>query len=126
MPYIYSTLTCDQAYTIYSEGANGLKVPQGNIIIKGGTGIANDRLITPLGVVTSVSEDNLKLLQENPIFQQHEANGFISIQKDGKAQDPEKVAGEMNTDNKDAPVTPSDYEKGGEGATKVANNKKGK
>lgn len=126
MPYIYSTLTCDQAYTIYSEGANGLKVPQGNIIIKGGTGIANDRLITPIGVVTNVTAKNLKLLKENPIFQQHEANGFISIQEQGAAQNPEKVAGGMSTDNKDAPVTPSDYQKDGEGETKVTNNKKGK
>lgn len=60
MPYIYSTLTCDNAYTIYSDGANGLKVPQGSVIVKGGTGIANDRLITPLGIITSVSEEELK------------------------------------------------------------------
>lgn len=123
MSYIYSTLTCDQAYTIYSGGANGLKVPQGNIIIKGGTGIANDRLITPLGVVTKVSEEELKLLNTNPIFKQHINNGFIVVQAEGKSEDPEKVAADMSLNNGDAPVTPADYENGGENGTKVKNNK---
>lgn len=125
MPYIYSTLTCDNAYTIYSEGVNGLKVPQGRITIKGGTGIANDRLITPLGVTTQVSAEELEQLETNPIFQQHKANGFIVVQTEGKAQDAEKVAAEMSLDNKDAPVSPADYPEG-DGKTKVTDNKKGK
>lgn len=122
MPYIYSTLTCDQAYTIYSDGQNGLKVPQGSILVKGGTGIANDRLITPLGISTSVSAEELEQLKSNPIFKQHLENGFIVVQEDGKEQDAEKVAAEMSLDNKDAPVTPSDYQEG-ENATKVKSNK---
>ncbi|MDD0824655.1 hypothetical protein PTQ27_09310 [Mannheimia sp. AT1] len=122
MPYIYSTLTCDQAYTIYSNGQNGLKVPQGSILVKGGTGIANDRLITPLGISTSVSAKELEQLKSNPIFKQHLENGFIVVQEDGKEQDAEKVAAEMSLDNKDAPVTPSDYQEG-ENATKVKSNK---
>ncbi|MDW0617875.1 hypothetical protein P2G70_10130 [Mannheimia haemolytica] len=122
MPYIYSTLTCDNAYTIYSDGANGLKVPQGSVIVKGGTGIANDRLITPLGISTSVSTEELKQLKSNPIFKQHLENGFIVVQEDGKAQDPEKVAADMSLDNKDAPITPSDYQAENAG-TKVKNNK---
>lgn len=125
MPYIYSTLTCDNAYTLYSEGANGLKVPQGSITIKGGTGIANDRLITPLGVTTSVSEEELSALQQNTVFQQHIANGFIVVQEEGKAQDAEKVAANMSVNSKDKPVTPSDYQDG-EGKTQVTTNKKGK
>ena len=122
MPYIYSTLTCDQAYTVYSDGQNGLKVPQGSILVKGGTGIANDRLITPLGISTSVSVEELKRLKSNPIFKQHLENGFIVVQEDGKAQDAEKVAADMSLDNKDAPITPSDYQAENDG-TKVKNNK---
>ncbi|AHG75431.1 hypothetical protein X808_9080 [Mannheimia varigena USDA-ARS-USMARC-1296] len=122
MPYIYSTLTCDQAYTIYSNGQNGLKVPQGSILVKGGTGIANDRLITPLGISTSVSAEELEQLKSNPIFKQHLENGFIVVQEDGKEQDAEKVAVDMSLDNKDAPITPSDYQAENAG-TKVKNNK---
>lgn len=44
------------------------------------------------------------------------------VQESGKEQDAEKVATDMSLDNKDAPVTPSDYQEG-ENATKVKSNK---
>lgn len=44
------------------------------------------------------------------------------VQENGKEQDAEKVAVEMSLDNKDAPVTPFDYQEG-ENATKVKSNK---
>ena len=69
MNFVYSTMTCDNAYTLYERTAGGLSVPVKEVLIKGGTGLANKYLITPLGVATQVSDEELALLKENPIFQ---------------------------------------------------------
>lgn len=129
MPYIYSTLTCDNAYVVYSQGGADLKVKTGQIIIKGGVGVANSRLITPLGVATQVTEDELKLLEENAVFKLHKENGFIVVQESGKESDAEKVALDMTGRDESSPVTPSDYTSNKEDepeTVKVTTNKKGK
>lgn len=127
MPYVYSTLTCDNAYVVYSQGGADLKVKTGQILIKGGTGVANARLITPLGVATKVTAEELKLLEENTVFKLHKENGFIVVQESGKESDAEKVASDMETRDESAPITPSDYATGKEDepeTVKVKTNKK--
>lgn len=113
MPYVFSTLTCDNRYTFYSSGGADIKVPERGILIKGGTGVMNDRLITPMGVATEVTEEELKALQEHPIFKDHMADGYIYVQ--AKKADPEKVASDMKTQDGSAPITPSSYKRKKEG-----------
>ena len=107
MPYIYSTLTSDQLYTSYAAGGGDMPIPGRQVAVKGGTGLANDRLITPLGVATEVTAEDMELLKTIPAFSEHQKNGFIVV--DVKKQDPEKVASGMNTRDGSAPRTDADF-----------------
>lgn len=109
MPYVYSTLTADNQYRLYDDGGADMKVPRQNIVIKGGTGVANDRLVTPLGVVTQVTAEEADALKKHPVFQEHLKNGFVVIQ--AKQVEPEKVAADMDTADKSAPLNPARYKK---------------
>ncbi|QIA76171.1 hypothetical protein [Rodentibacter caecimuris] len=107
MPYVFSTLTCDNRYVSYAETGADIKVPERGVLIKGGTGIMNDRFITPLGMATEVTKEELELLEKNQIFQLHKENGYIVVQD--KKADVEKVAGDMKGNDGSAPLTPSSY-----------------
>lgn len=108
MNYVYSTLTCDNAYTVYEKTTGGLTIPKAEVVINGGTGLANKHLITPLGMVTNITDDELAMLKENPVFIEHVKNGFLIVQEGGKAEDAEKVASDMSTDSGSSPLTEQD------------------
>lgn len=107
MPYVFSTLTCDNRYIGYADTGTDIKVPTNGVLIKGGAGVMNDRLFTPLGVCTEISKDQLALLEQNPIFKLHRDNGYIVVQD--KKADAEKVSSDMNSRDNSAPMTPSSY-----------------
>lgn len=109
MHYVFSTLTSDNRYAFYADGGADMKVQERTILIKGGTGIANDRLITPLGVATEVTAEEAEALKAHPLFQLHQKNGFVVIQD--KKGDPEKVASGMEIADGSAPLTPSKYKR---------------
>lgn len=112
MPYIYSTLANDNLYHLYekqdSKGGSVIDVPriEKSVLIKGGAGVATKHLVTPLGIVTNVSDDELELLEANEAFQTHVNNGFIKIDK--KKIEVEVVVADMNGRDNSAPVTPED------------------
>ncbi|MDE1905347.1 MAG: hypothetical protein KGH75_02700 [Rhodospirillales bacterium] len=108
MPHIYSTLANDQQYQNWHPPVPGHDSHQPGqfVVIKGGTGVANDRLITPLGVHTEVDDAQLAHLEANAVFKLHRDNGFIRVEK--KKFDPEKVAASMALNDKSAPATPAD------------------
>lgn len=111
MNYVYSTLTDSMFYTFYvsnKDQFNDLPVITKKIHIKGGANVATKQLVTPLGVVTEVSDEDLALLQHHPIFQLHEKNGFIKV--DGKKYDVEKAVATMEKRDEASPLTPQDYE----------------
>lgn len=105
--YVFSTLANDQNYTNWHKGGADLPVKGHSVLIKGGTGVANDRLITPIGVSTEISEHDLEELQRNPQFKQHQENGFLVVKS--KNADVEKIASDMNLDDESAPLTDADY-----------------
>lgn len=104
--YVYSTLACDMAYTNHQDGGADMPIDLPPVYVKGGAGVANDRLITPRGVVTEVTEQEAEYLRANKVFQLHEKNGFVMI-SEGK-KDPEKVAADMTGRDQSAPVVPDD------------------
>lgn len=110
MPFVYSTLSCDQRYTKYSEekDPNILPREERSVLINGGANIADRNLVTLQGVVTQVSDEDLALLKQNSLFQTHQQNGFITIES--SKVDVEKVVGDMETRDKSAPLTPEDFE----------------
>ena len=112
--YVFSTLANDQAYVNYhSQVGNDIPQETHRVVINGGAGVANDRFLTPMGVVTEVDETDVVELEKNNVFQLHLKGGFLKVQ--AKSADAEKVAADMNRADKSAPLTPSDYEDAGEG-----------
>ncbi|OJW21174.1 MAG: hypothetical protein BGO49_24485 [Planctomycetales bacterium 71-10] len=111
MYHIYSTLANDNEYIRYSEhGPRGVNVAERSVLVKGGSGVHQKRLGTPLGVHTAVSDEDFAWLKENFSFKQHMANGYIRVEK--SKLDPEVVAADMVTrDQKtDAcPIVPQDF-----------------
>lgn len=105
--HIFSTLTCDQEYMNAEHTPNGVAASAPSVFIKGGAGLANDRLITPLGIHTEVSDEDYEILLKNPVFKIHVDNGFIQVQD--KKADAEKVAAGMQRRDKSAPLVPQDF-----------------
>lgn len=118
MPYIYSTLTCDQAYTAWTKNGDQQSI-QRQVIVKGGAGLMNQNFITPKGTVTEVSEEELTFLQSVDAFKLHLKNGHLTVEK--RSGDADKVAANLSKDMGSAPATPADFEAGGrsDGSTKA-------
>ena len=106
--YVFSTLACDQLYTAWTPTSNDMKEKGHQVFIKGGAGVANDRIITPLGVMTEITEDQFAILQQNEDFKRHVKAGFLTVQD--KKHDVEKVAADMNRQDPSAPKTPESPE----------------
>ena len=122
MPFVYSTLTADQAYTVWDKGGADLPVAKRICIIKGGAGIANKNLITPRGVATHVTPQQLEALEACDAFKRHKERGYIRV--DDKEQDAEKVAAaSMAEKDGGAPLTDADFEKAGQKAPTTGKNK---
>lgn len=110
MKYVVSTLAAPTSYTGWRAGG-GNDVPQVEhaVTIAGGAGVANRNLITPHGVVTSVSDSDAEFLETNVVFQMHRKGGFVSILK-SKPEDADAVAADMHGNDPGAPLTDADYE----------------
>lgn len=114
MPYIYSTMAAPVAYTGKADVSNNdLPRTPRRVTIAGGAGIANKNLITPLGVVTEVTDDELAFLKTDEVFNRHVERGVLVIQV--KKSEVEKVAPDMVQDES-SPLTPADYDEDSPGA----------
>lgn len=91
--YIYSTLAAAQAY--------GTTV--GMVRIEGGANITSKHMITPRGVATEVTDVELEALRAHDVFAAHLKNGFLHI--DVKEVKADKVAENMNAEDKGAQAT---------------------
>lgn len=119
--YIYSTLSQDTAYTSYKPLLNDRDISQveSKVLIKGGSGVINKNLVTPMGTVTKVTDEEYALLEENQVFQMHVQNGFIVAER-AKASI-NKVAKDMESRDRGSQLIPSDLKK--EGMPKVLENR---
>ncbi|ENU3061690.1 hypothetical protein MLT67_12195 [Escherichia coli] len=122
--YIYSTLTGSQAYQVYQKGGGDLPIAERAILVAGGANLADKNFITPKGVVTTVSDEDLALLEQNPVFQLHKSNGFIVVE--AKPAPVEKVVSDMEARDESAPLTENDFISKGQKPPKVIDNKKEK
>lgn len=107
MAFVYSTMSTDCDYTFYAKVASDLPVVERAIRIKGGANIASPTLVTPHGVVTKVTDEELSQLIVHPVFKMHQENGFISVRSSNP--DPEVVAADMEQRDRSSPMTPNDY-----------------
>lgn len=94
------------SYTNYATGGGDLPVAKESILIRGGAGVANDRLITPRGVATAVSEEEVSQLRENKVFQMHEENGYVMVSQ--SYVDPDEAAADMTGRDVSAPIVAQD------------------
>jgi hypothetical protein len=108
--YVYSTLAADVNYTHYAKGGGDLPIADRSVIIKGGAGVANDRLVTPHGVATEIEAEDLVFLEQNEIFRLHRKNGFIKVEE--KSFDVEAVTGDMNAADPSRPPEEADFTDG--------------
>lgn len=104
--YVFSTLACDQLYTNWQvssiTGQDPIHV--GHVLVKGGAGIANSRtLVTPQGVATEVTDEQLALLEQNEDFKRHKSGGYIRVE--ARSKDVDKVAADMSAGDKSRPYT---------------------
>ena len=108
MPYVFSTLTASVKYTQYEKGKD-FHTPKREVLIRGGSNVADKHVVTRLGVATQVSDEDLAWLKEDLTFKTHVKNNFIRVH-DAKA-DPEKIitSQEMETRDESSPLTPADY-----------------
>jgi len=112
---VYSTATNSITYVEYEKNTNrdisiAKKWPNGKemrVTINGGHGMSNKHFVTPQGVVTQITEDELEMLLANPSFVRHMDKGFMSYDK--KKVDPAKKAKDMEEKDGSAPITPSDF-----------------
>lgn len=116
MILITSTMSADVNYTAYEETPSGGKIPAKAILIRGGSNVVDKRtLVTPHGIVTEVTEEELKMLEENEVFRQHCANGFLVVTHSEK--DAKRVAGDMAEKDASAPKVEADFVPPDEDAT---------
>lgn len=104
--FVYSTLTADQRYTNWKQGGADMPVPDGEVFVKGGAGVVNDRLWTPRGTVTEITEEDRAILESNSDFLLHKENGFVEISEELVAV--EKAAADMESRDGASPLLPED------------------
>lgn len=104
--YIFSTLASDIAYTNHLPGGADMPIELPPVVIKGGAGVMNARIVTPRGVMTEVTEEQLEYLRANEVFKLHEKNGFVMVST--TATDPDKAAADMTGRDNSAPMVPQD------------------
>ncbi len=122
MNYVYSTLTASTDYCVWMPGGNDLPTAGRSIVIKGGTGIAikgatSKDFITPYGIVTQVTDEELALLEADDAFKLHVKRGYIRVER--TKIDPEKVAANMASRDGSSPLVPQDFAENEQPKTKT-------
>lgn len=122
MPYVVSTISTDQRYVDYHPNTDGgANVPIQEVFIKGGANVAagvqmqGDGTITPPGAVTQVTDEQLAILKNISLFNQHMNEGYLKVVD--HFVEPAKIAREVQKDmtprDESAPITEEDFGKGG-------------
>ncbi len=111
MFYVYSTLSADTSFPVYIK-THDLPLIEKHIIIKGGTGVkVKDQLVTPKGVVTEVSDEDMAQLKKMFAFNKQVEDGFIVVEEKKVAV--EKVVKNMTEKDGGAQKTEEDFVKEG-------------
>lgn len=105
--YVFSTMTAGVTYVRYGQGGGDLPVSEASVTIAGGSNLPNKHMLTSIGVMTEVSDEDWTWLQEDPTFKLHKKNGYITIRDKPAAA--EKVATDMQTRDQSAPLVDADF-----------------
>lgn len=122
MPTICSTMTGAVTYTDWKISPGGLSIAGKQITIKGGANVADRKtIITPRGVGTHVSDEDLAFLENDPVFQFHKKGGFISVDAVSDLRDADLAASDMEGRDDSAPDVEQDFTANGEKPPTVVN-----
>ena len=133
MPFIYSTLTADQYYILPKEPVQGSQksvtkpIAEFAFLVKGGANVTTKRIVTPLGVATQCTDEELEKLQKIKAFQNHVAGGYLKVEKSKRSE--EAAAKDMTAKDESAPHNAEDIKKKAKApgfkpdAIKITNNK---
>ena len=106
--YVYSKMSTSVEYVDWLTSPD-MPIKGPSVVIHGGAGVANKNLITPLGVMTEITEEEAAILHRNPVFQQHQKGGFVTIES--VKEDVEKVISNLTAESDpSAPLTPGDFD----------------
>ncbi len=113
MPYVLSKLANATCYNVYAKSPSGVNIVTKRILIAGGADVTDKNLIMPEGVVTKIDNDELAILQENKVFQNHLEKGYVRYYK--TKPDVDKEAVKLSKDNSKQ-LTDDDYTDAGKSA----------
>lgn len=114
--YVFSTLPVDMIYTGYKQREGDLPILVHQVLIKGGAGVANDRIITPNGIRTEITDEDKEVMLQDETCKIHVKNGYIKFET--KAHDADKVSADMARRDKSSPLVPEDYDMESDDAVK--------
>ena len=104
MPNITSTLTTPVQYNVWETTPSKEIRIKRSVTIQGGANVANKNFITPEGVVTEVTQDELdEVLLNDPVFILHLEGGFVKVSKSAKLN-----VKDMTARDESAPLTDKD------------------
>lgn len=112
MSYIYSTMSNDNVYPLWIHGATARPaVSTAKVLILGKANVINSQtLVTPRGVATEVTADELVLLKGNKHFNRHVELGFLTIdEKSKRVENADKAADNMTPKDASAQLVDSDF-----------------
>lgn len=111
---VYSTLTAANEYAEYQNVGGDLQQVTRSVTVKGGAGLPRRQgLLTPLGVMTEVSESDLEFLEQHKNFQQHVAGGWIKVVKSLRFKaDADVVAADLAQRDGGSPLVFADFKEG--------------
>lgn len=125
MAFIYSTASSSTAFHDYSKTTDQLQVINRTVVINGGAGVAGKHFITPLGVMTEVTDDELAFLETDEVFISMQKNGFITVRNSNV--NVEVAVADMETRDEAAPIVPQDLDiddKQADGKVRLSKNNK--
>ncbi len=108
--YVYSTITNDTSYPEYKKTGNDIQTVVKQVTIKGGAHRGGKGLITPFGVSTKVTDEELAFLENHPAFKRHKERGFLKVVKTEK--NVEAVVGDMAHNDKSKQLSAGDFPEG--------------
>lgn len=110
---VYSTLSNGTEIVDWDVNPiNNIPARKYSVVIKGGANVVNRKgLITPLGVMTEITQEQMDFLNSQPMFLQHVKDGWMTcVKAGGWRDDPDIVAANMASRDGCSPDKPEDYE----------------
>lgn len=110
MTYIVSHESASIEFPKWIRTKTGVDA-QGSVLINGGAFVINKKTMeTPKGVITEVSEEDLKFLKTQVLFNEKVANGSLEIVESEKKA---KESSKKGKKDKGAQLTAKDFEEAG-------------